>query len=436
MPRAIQFIRSVPRWLLVRNLSGRFPSLASGKFSCIQLTDLPPPPLPTTEWVRIKPRLTGICGSDLSTIACKGSPYFSPFVSTPFVLGHELVGEVVETGNAVPRQWKSGTRVVLEPALGCAVRGIVPLCRPCAAGEYAHCENILQGSIKGGFQTGYCASTGGGWSEATLVAHHSQLQAVPEALSDDEAVLAEPLSCAVHAALKAPMGKGNTILVIGCGPIGLMTIFAYRAAGGAARVLASARCPHQAEMASKLGANEIFRGGSLEKFYRWVLDRTNAAPVTPSPEAARGIYRPEIGKPVVLGGADAAIDCVGSSSSIDDAMRLTRPLGQLILAGMPGIPKGVDWTSLWYKELRLHGSYAYGFETPPLSPAATPQKGGGDAAPRVKTLQLALEYLAESNGALKPLVNRRYPLAGYRAALGEAFSAGATGAFKIAFEIE
>jgi threonine dehydrogenase-like Zn-dependent dehydrogenase len=368
MPKGVQFIRSVPRWLLVRALSGRYPSIASGACSCLRFAELPPPELPTAEWVRIKPRLAGICGSDLSAIACKGSPYFSPFVSTPFVLGHELVGDIIETGNGVPKPWKIGQRVVLEPALCCEVRGIRPPCRSCAAGAYAHCENILSGSIKGGIQTGYCARTGGAWSEATLVAHHSQLHAVPETLSDDEAVLAEPLACAVHAALKAPREKEATLLVIGCGPIGLMTIFAYRAAGGQGKVLASARCPHQIEMAGKLGANEIFRGGKCEQFYQWVLERTSPSPLAGegrrerSERGVRGIHRPEIGKPIVLGGADCVIDCVASSGSIDDAMRLTRPLGQLILAGMPGIPKGIDWTSVWYKELRVHGSYAYGWE--------------------------------------------------------------------------
>ena len=150
MPKAIRFFRSVPRWLLVRGSFPRYPAIATGPLSCIELADVAPPALPNAEWARIKTRLSGVCGSDLSAIACQGSPYFSPFVSTPFVLGHELVGEIVETGASVPPQWKTGMRVVIEPALCCEVRGITPPCRPCAAGEYAHCENILQGCIQGG----------------------------------------------------------------------------------------------------------------------------------------------------------------------------------------------------------------------------------------------------------------------------------------------
>src|ERR1044072_7394316 len=105
MPQAVEFFRSVPRWLLVRALASRWSSVASGALSCIRLADLPPPALPTPEWVRVQTRLSGICGSDLSAIGCKGSPYFSPFVSTPFVLGHEVVGNIVETGANVPAQW-------------------------------------------------------------------------------------------------------------------------------------------------------------------------------------------------------------------------------------------------------------------------------------------------------------------------------------------
>jgi len=416
MPQAVQFFRSVPRWLMVRGLASSWPSVATGALSCIELKDLPAPALPSPEWVRVKTRLSGVCGSDLSAIACKGSPYFSPFVSTPFVLGHELVGTIEETGSAVPPHWSRGMRVVVEPALCCQVRGISPPCKPCSLGHYAHCENILKGTIKGGIQTGYCNSTGGGWSEAGVVVHHSQLYAVPEKLSDDEAVLAEPLACAVHAALKAPMDAKSTLLVLGAGSIGLMLIFAYRAAGGKARILVSARYKHQAEMAMKLGASEIFSGRGSEALYGWVLERSGVAE-----NGKAGIHRPEIGKPVLLGGTDAVFDCVGSSESIDDSMRLTRPRGTLVLVGMPGIPKGVDWTSVWYKEITVQGAYAYGWE----------EVGGA----RVKTMQLALDYLAASKGALKPLVNRRYKLSEYRSALESAFNAGRSGAFKTVFEV-
>jgi L-iditol 2-dehydrogenase len=212
------------------------------------------------------------------------------------------------------------------------------------------------------------------------------------------------------------MNPDATLLVIGCGSIGLLAIHAYRMAGGKGCVLAAARYGHQAEMAGKLGANATFLGRGSKALYQWVLSHA------PGRESA-GIYQPEIGKPVLLGGIDAVLDCVGSGVSIDDSMRLTRPRGTLVLIGMPGIPKNIDWTSAWYKELRIQGAYAYGWE-------AIPGRG------QVKTMQLALEYLGNGHGALKPLISRKFPLRDYRAALEDAFHTGRSGVFKTVFSVE
>jgi threonine dehydrogenase-like Zn-dependent dehydrogenase len=201
-----------------------------------------------------------------------------------------------------------------------------------------------------------------------------------------------------------------------------MAISAYRLAGGQGRVLAAARYDHQASMATKLGADDLFRGRSSEALYKWTLDRAEPS-ASGSNGSSGGIYRPEIGKPVLLGGVDCVIDCVGSSQSIDDSMRLTRPRGTVVLAGMPGSPSNVDWTSIWYKELRLQGSYAYGWES--LSYGETR---------RVRTMDLALSFL-QQQPALQELVNKRFPLDSYQSALETAFNAGRTGALKTVFEV-
>ncbi len=423
--KAIRYIRSVPRWLLVRTLGPHMKGLATGGLSCIQLAEVEAPPLPKADWVRIRPKLSGICGSDLSTIACKGSPYFAPFVSTPFVLGHELVGAIEETGPETPAEWKVGTRVVLEPALGCAVRGIDPPCEPCARGAYVHCTNILKGNISGGIQTGYCRSTGGGWS-SSLVAHPSQLHAVPDGISDEQAVLIEPFACALHGALFALRGNHKKLLVIGCGSIGLMTIAAYRALGGSATLYASARYPHQAEMAKTFGADEICTERSTNGFYKWVLERSGRESSDPGT-----LHQPEIGKPVPLGGLSCVLDCVGSATSIDDSLRLTAPGGSVVLVGMPGIPKGVDWTALWYKELNVQGAYAYGWEkTDDLSDELKVESDNG----KVKTMDLAIRMVAQGKlDTLKELVRHTFPLSEYRTALDLAFNAGRKGAYKVVF---
>jgi len=159
--------------------------------------DEPVPPAGAGGWVRVRPRLAGICGSDLATVDGKTSRYFEPLVSFPFTPGHEVVGELDD-----------GSRVVLEPVLACGPRGIDPPCPQCAAGRTQRCERQSFGLLEPGLQTGYCADTGGGWG-AWLVAHESQLHRVPDDLSDEAAVLVEPAACAVFEDAVAGVAAGR-----------------------------------------------------------------------------------------------------------------------------------------------------------------------------------------------------------------------------------
>lgn len=416
MQKAIVFKKSVLRWLLVRLLSPHYPAIAYSPLSCIEFKEVDHPPLPSNEWVRIKPVLSGICGSDISTILCQGSPFFSPLTSTPFVLGHEVLGIVAETGSSVPKEIKTGSRVVVEPALGCAVRGIEPMCQQCKNGNYANCENVVAGSIKAGIQTGYCASTGGGWSQGTLVAHHSQIHIVPARLEDVPAVLAEPLACAIHSVAPLLNSNPKNILIIGCGSVGLLTIAAYRLLGGKATVFAVAKYDHQAQLALQLGATKVIKPAPARQFYESLLKE-----IYPDDYEKR-IHQPEIGKPVVLGGFDVVMDCVASDRSIDDSLRLAAPNGTVELVGMPSIPKGIDWTAIWYKNLSVRGSYAYGYEQLP----------GGE---KKKTIETALELLAQHPETFKPIISRVYPLQKYKTALNDIFNSRASKSIKIALKI-
>ncbi len=380
--------------------------MVPGNFSLIQLADIPEPPLPSREWVRIRPRFSGICGSDLATIQAQGSVYFSPFISCPFVFGHEIVGDVTEIGSAV-EGIQIGDRVTIEPALGCQVRGISPTCPMCAQGNYANCENITRGHIAPGMQTGYCQSTGGGWSHA-LVAHQSQVHRVPESLSDWEAVLIEPFSCAIHAVLKVDLQAAKTVLVIGCGAIGLLTLAALRALEFQGRVVAIAKYPHQGEIAQTLGADSVLYARS--ELYSEVCEVFNIES-----------FQPELGKPVFTGGADYCFDCVASSSTLDDALRFTRPHGKVVLVGMPAVPHGVDWTSIWFKQLQVMGAYAYGIET--------------YRTERIHTFTLAMQLMQQLEGKLHCLITGCYKLPDYREALKAAMHPGHSKAIKTLFDL-
>lgn len=407
--KALQYRRSVSRYLLLKALGRRLPNLCTSSWSPLNLVDQAPPELPGTEWVRVRPRLAGICGSDLATITASGSPYFAPITSMPFVLGHEVVGTIVEIGGSVAG-FCVGDRVVLRPALGCIVRGLDPPCSACAAGHDALCRNVAQGTIAPGIQTGYCRDTGGGFSGG-FVAHRSQLRRVPEELPDCAAVLVEPFACTVHAVRRAPLPRDGVVLVIGCGSIGLLTIAALRASGCSARIAAVARYPHQREHARRLGADVMLESGrGVEARYRSWATELNAE-----------VYPAEIGKPLVIGGADVTFDCVGSSESLDDGIRFTRAGGMFALVGMPGIPRNVDWTAIWYKELTLQAAYAYG-------PVREPD-GVRDA------FDIALTLMSTWQERLMPLVGTAFPLHEYRAAFQQALNTGRSGAVKTVFDL-
>ncbi len=396
--QALVYRKSIPRYLLMRAGSRRIKSLETSRLSPLQLEDAPDPVLPTPQWVRVRPLLSGICGSDLGTLSSENSPYFSPITSPPFVMGHEVVGEVAEDNSG----FRAGERVVLEPALGCAVRGIDPPCPYCASGRHALCLNVARGDISPGIQTGFCRDTGGGWSRGTLVAHPSQLHRVPDAVPDEAAVAIEPLACAVHAALGT--APDDTTLVIGAGSVGLLTVAALRHLTDAGRIICVAKHERQRKEALRLGATEVVHP---KETYSKLPEMLGTTP-----------YKPELGKPVVMGGADKVFECVGAPGTMEDALRLTKPGGDVTLVGMPGAKSTLDLTALWYKEVRLAGSYAYSIE----------EHDGKQTG----SFQLALSIAPKIE--LQTLIGPSFQLDSYKEAIAAARSAGCEGHVKVVFD--
>lgn len=394
---AIRYIKSVRRYLTARWLGRRWPQVYTTPLGVVELAHIPEQPLPSPEWVRVRPTLSGICGSDLATITAQGSAYFSPLSSAPFVLGHEVVGRVVETGSQAT-EFRAGERVILEPPLHCRIRGNQPTCRQCQAGRRALCEKITEGAVSAGIQTGFCRDTGGGWSES-FVAHRLQLHRAPESLSDEVAVLAEPFSCCLHAVRKAAPENSSRVLVIGCGAMGLLTIAALRLLGLSSHITAVARYPHQQREARMQGSDQVLE--SLEP-----LERLAA-------ELGVRLFPAEIGRPTGLGGADLCFDCVGSELTIDVALRLTRAGGRVVLVGMPAIPRGVDWTAIWHKELIVEGSYT-----------SSPE-----------TFREAIELANRNPSRLESLVGEAYDLGEFKQAIQCALHTGRSETVKTVFRI-
>jgi threonine dehydrogenase-like Zn-dependent dehydrogenase len=397
---ALEYFRSAPRYLGARTLGGKAPGLLTGPLAALRLINIkdPVPPAGGSGWARVRPLLSGICGSDLATLAGRSSFYFSPLVSLPFVPGHEVVGELLDPCDDL----EAGTRVVLSSVLSCAARGERPPCRNCAAGDTGRCDRVTVGGLKPGLQTGYCNQTGGGWARM-LIAHRSQLQPIPDDVGDRAAVLIEPLACAIHAALRARIEPGDTVFVVGAGTVGVLTLIAVKRFTKAAHVIAVAKHEKQRAAARLAGADEIVRPEHATKAVR---RRARAVKLTP-----------ERGQDFLLGGADVAIECTGSRSALDLALRSVKAGGRVVVSGIPGI--GADLTPLWFRELELIGAYTSGTET--LQDGA-----------RVPTFELAVET-AVSLRILHELVGATYPLDRWRDAIDHAMSAGKLGTFKVAF---
>jgi threonine dehydrogenase-like Zn-dependent dehydrogenase len=359
--------------------------------------------------------LSGICGSDLATLDGRSSRYFEDIVSFPFVPGHEVVGHLAAEGVTHDGTvLAAGSRVVLQPVLGCAARGITPPCTWCASGHVGNCGHLAFGHIRPGLQTGFCADTGGGWSTDGMVAHASQLFAVPDGLSDADAVTVEPVACAVHAVLGAGISDGDVVAIIGAGTLGLTVTAALShlsASGGCPTpraVLVGARYAHQQRLAQAFGATEALPPDQLARAVRRHSQSLSYGGVS--------------GQTATLsGGADVVIDCVGSAESIGQALAMVRPRGAVALVGMPG-KVSVDLAPLWHREVHLAGAYAYGLEQP-----------GPDATPRA-TFDLAFE-VAAAHGTGQ-LVSATYPLTRFEEAVAHAGAAGRRGAVKIAFDVE
>jgi L-iditol 2-dehydrogenase len=404
--KAIRFNATIPRYaagLALGKVSAA--QLWSGR-SCTFVEDVPFPILPGPQWVRIKTRLGGICGSDLSVIRLTTSPYYSAFTSFPYTFGHENVGVIAEMGPGVTG-WRPGERVVVEPLLWCKPRGFDELCEFCSRGEINRCQRTNDGALAPGLLIGACRDTGGSWS-AYFLAHQSQLFRVPEHLSDENALLVEPFAVGLHPALQYMPADGEKVLILGAGTIGLATLAALRALGSQAHIVVAARYPFQIEAAKRLGASEVV-GGNI---YAEIARRSGGT-----------VLRPIIGKQVVTGGVDRTFECTGSDSALDDALRLTRPGGTVVLVGVPGIAKNVDWTSIFLKELTVAATYTYHLSE---------QFQGRTWS----TFELALDLMARGKVDLGWMVTHRFKLDEYDAAFKLSGQKGNSGIIKAVFEFD
>lgn len=401
---ALTFEYSLPRYLLTGVLASRCPRVVTSRIAPVRLRDVPEPELPGDDWVRLRPVLAGLCGSDMSIILCRESLTLQPFASYPFVLGHEVCARVDRIGASVA-DFHEGDRVVVMPMLGCEPRRIEPPCPACAEGRYSLCHNFTDGMLPPGMFVGSNRATPGFISEMG-VAHVSQLYRVPVGVSDENAVLVEPLSVALHMVVWNRVKEGETVLVYGCGVMGLCTIAALKVLHPKVRILAVEPNPYSASLAREMGAEELISPGGRD-FYKRVADLTGAR-----------VQKPILAPPVLCGGVDRVFDTVGNTETVNSSLRVLTGGGWYNLLGI-GKVKRIDWTPVWLKEITLRGIYGY--------------KGDSEeeSIPQFDAFSLSLSLMEAGRVDLSLLITHRFPLRQWKKAIQVALDKRRYGAVKI-----
>jgi threonine dehydrogenase-like Zn-dependent dehydrogenase len=330
--------------LLLRNLA----------VTPMALQEIPDPRPLGDDWVVLKSRLTGICGSDSKQVFMDmggDAPDMSmtAFISFPQVLGHEVIADVVEVGPKA-RGVEVGQRVALQCWLSCAPRGIEPLCPACANGDYSLCWNFTTGRITPGIHIGNSSDGTGGFAEL-LPAHDTQAIPVPDDIPDEVAVLADPFAVSLHSITRNPPPPGGRVLVWGGGALGTSAIAILKLLYPSVEVGAVIRHPAQQKLGTKLGANVFDSEQDPEALVVALADWSGGV-----------LHKPWEGLPLTHpGGLDVVYDTIGAPHTIEMALRVIASRGTVVVSGVHAAGR-FEWSPWYFKEARIVGSNAFGIE--------------------------------------------------------------------------
>jgi threonine dehydrogenase-like Zn-dependent dehydrogenase len=364
-----------------------------GRFAPVRLEDVDEPVPPGPDWVSCETLVSGFCGSDTKQILLNGrldNP-LTALLSFPHVLGHE----------AVARRLDTGQRCVLNPWLSCGPRGIEPPCPACAVGRYPWCRNFTSGVIPPALHLGNCAGAAGAHAER-FTAHESQLFVVPDEIPDEVAVLADPASVSLRSLLLHPPTPGKPALVYGSGTLALAAVALLRHLFDV-EVWAVTRGGKRAEIAEALGADAVLPSepGAL---VRAVAKRMGVRTLVPWS-----------GEEWLQDGPAVVYDTIGSVETVETSLRLLETGGALVVSGVEP-PKRFEWTPIYFKELSVIGSNAFGIE----------EVGGVSK----HAFEHYFDWVAEGLD-LSRLITHRFRLADWRQAVLTAADARSTGAIKV-----
>ncbi|XP_044742437.1 sorbitol dehydrogenase-like [Chrysoperla carnea] len=301
-----------------------------------------PIPVPKDNEVLVRIESVGICGTDVHLLAHGSVAGF--IVEKPTVVGHEASGIVDKIGKNV-KNLKPGDRVAIEPGVPCRT------CTFCKTGKYNICPDLKLCSIPptNGNLTRY-------YTHAADFCHK-----IPDNVSLDEAAVLEPLSVAVHACRRGNIQVGDIVLILGAGPIGLVTLLAAKAMG-ALNIVVVDIIDKKLEKAKELGATHIINSKINTNVKRHLLELLNDLP-------------------------NKTMDCVGAEATIRLGIEVTRPGGSLVGIGLAADEVKIPIAYAFSREINIIGVFAYCHDYP-----------------------IALELVASGNVNVKPLITHHYNL--------------------------
>jgi (R,R)-butanediol dehydrogenase / meso-butanediol dehydrogenase / diacetyl reductase len=259
-----------------------------------------PDPVPDADQLVIRVAACGVCGSDIKA---------QPFAPAGMVMGHEFGGEIVAVGSNAD-DFGEGTNVAVLPVISCGE------CQYCRAGAVSHCPSMSYLGM----------GPAGGFAEyAAVPARHAF--AVPADLPTGYSALVEPFAVGLHGVHSADIARGDEVLIVGAGGVGLTTL-AWVLHRGGVRTTHVDPDPQRRETASALGATDVLVSVS---------------------DAEAGAY-------------DAVIECVGRPELLAACQPALRPRGRIVVAGACAEPTTIEPISALLKELTVRYSVAYTIE--------------------------------------------------------------------------
>ncbi|WP_394139052.1 zinc-dependent alcohol dehydrogenase [Cytobacillus oceanisediminis] len=313
----------------------------------VSLAEVPEPSCDETS-VKIKVAYTGICGTDLHI-------YHDTFKSSPpVIMGHEFSGVISEVGKST-NGFKAGDRVTVLPSSA----GVCQKCSNCKKGYYMLCAD----------RKGMGLRMNGSFTKYAVVPDEVVYK-IPDHISLEEAALTEPLAVAVHSIEElTSINLGDTVLVSGPGPIGLVCTAVLAAKGCKVIVAGTTIDQKRLEIAKEVGAYmavDVLKEDLIE------------------------LIAEETGKK----GADAAIECAGSASSVANCLNSLKKKGKLIQAGIVGKEIMIDYDLIHYKEISVYGSLGH----------------------TLATWDRVMETVSSGKVNLQPIITHKLPLSGWKAA--------------------